>query len=112
MALALAWECKQSGFDLMVYCTYRDAEAQNELYAQGRTKKGRIVTNLRGGESNHQKKIAFDAVPMLLGKPQWDNDQLLDVMGALGEKVGLAWAGRWRGKLRERCHFEQKPKTA
>lgn len=105
-ALDLALACQDEGITLLVYCTYRDVAAQDALYAQGRTKPGHVVTNARGGESNHQKRIAFDAIPMLHGKPQWANDALIDRVGALAEKVGLQWAGNWQGKLRERCHFE------
>lgn len=31
--------------------TYRSNAEQNELYAQGRTKAGKIVTNAKGGQS-------------------------------------------------------------
>lgn len=106
LALEFAFQCKQHGIEILIYCTYRDAEAQDALYALGRTKRGAVVTNLRGGESSHQKRIAFDWVPMLSGKPQWDNEQIFDKCGAIAESVGLKWAGRWRGKLRERCHCE------
>lgn len=33
---------------------------QNALYAQGRATKGRVVTNARGGQSNHNFGIAWD----------------------------------------------------
>ena len=33
---------------------------QDELYAQGRTKPGQIVTQARGGESNHNYGLAAD----------------------------------------------------
>lgn len=39
---------------------FRSIEEQNKLYAQGRTTKGKIVTNAKGGESMHQYGIAFD----------------------------------------------------
>lgn len=105
--------CKDDGFDLLVYCTYRPDEEQDELYAMGRTTKGKIVTNARAGQSKHNNKVngkpaslAYDAVPVIGGKPQWDNKVLYARAGALGESVGLKWAGRWNGSLRETAHWE------
>lgn len=34
-------------------CTHRSNEEQNDLYAQGRTKPGKIVTNAKAGQSPH-----------------------------------------------------------
>lgn len=90
----------------MVYCTYRSAEEQDALFASGRTVPGPILTNARGGESSHQKRIAWDAVPTQNGKPLWSDEQKFAVMGEVAEELGIKWAGRWRGKLREMCHFE------
>ena len=42
----------------------RTIEEQNELYAQGRTKPGPIVTNAKGGSSYHNYGLAFDFVLM------------------------------------------------
>jgi peptidoglycan L-alanyl-D-glutamate endopeptidase CwlK len=99
--------CKEVGIDLLITSTYRDHEAQNELYAQGRTKPGKIVTNARGGQSWHNWKCALDVVPLRNGKPVWDsNDPVWRQVGALGEQVGLEWAGRWTGKLKEMAHFQ------
>lgn len=38
----------------------RTIEYQNELYAQGRTKPGKRVTNARGGKSYHNYGLAID----------------------------------------------------
>lgn len=37
--------CAAEGIALLVYCTYRDNEAQDALYFQGRKTGGSIVTN-------------------------------------------------------------------
>ncbi|HKC36886.1 MAG TPA: M15 family metallopeptidase [Chitinophagaceae bacterium] len=42
----------------------RTIEEQNELYAQGRTRPGSIVTNAKGGSSYHNYGLAFDFVIM------------------------------------------------
>lgn len=98
--------CKSAGIDVLIYCTYRSPEEQDELYAQGRSKPGDIVTNARGGQSKHNTREAFDCVPMLNGKPQWSDKASYLKMGVIGESVGLSWAGRWSGKLKETAHFQ------
>ncbi len=104
-------EAAAQGLDLLVTCVYRDAEAQDELYAQGRTKPGRIVTNAKGGESYHNWRCAVDVAPLVHGKILWDTTSdagaaIWNKIGELGEAHGLEWAGRWMGKLREMAHFQ------
>lgn len=116
-ALAFLAECQRRGLQVLIYCTGRTPEEQDALYAVGRTKPGAILTNARGLASGHVYgpdgfAWAFDAVPMLNGKCLWADDEALALMGACGEAVGLKWAGRWRGKLRERVHFEIKRGTS
>lgn len=101
---------KDAGIDLLVTSTYRDNESQAALFAQGRTKPGIIVTNAKPGQSWHNWRCAFDVVPLRNGKPVWgtagpDGD-IWRKVGELGESVGLEWAGRWTGKLREFAHFQ------
>lgn len=104
-ARALLAAAKAEGIDLLVTSTYRDAECQDALYAQGRTKPGRKVTNARGGQSWHQFRVAFDVVPLISGKAVWNDQRLWKRIGELGESVGLEWAGRWT-TFRESPHFQ------
>lgn len=97
---------EQDGYRLLIYCTYRDEAMQTALYARGRTRPGRVVTNARAGQSMHQWRVAYDAIPTLGGKALWDDEDAVRLMGLAGEAAGLEWAGRWRGKLRERVHFQ------
>ena len=106
-------ECSNQGIDLLIYCTYRSGEEQDMLYAQGRTTPGKIVTNARAGQSKHNNTsnghpsaLAYDCVPCIGGKPQWSDIKLYARVGQIGESVGLKWAGRWTGKLKETAHFE------
>jgi peptidoglycan LD-endopeptidase CwlK len=106
--------CAADGIELLVYCTYRSDEEQNAAYAVGRSLPGKIITNLRGGQSKHNNKnkegkpasLAYDCVPCISGKPIWDNDKMYLRVGQIGEALGLIWSGRWTGKLREKAHFE------
>jgi len=97
---------KDAGIDLLVTSTYRDNESQNALYAQGRTKLGRIVTNAKGGQSFHDYRCAVDVVPLLNGKPVWDaENDIWQKVGNFGIAAGLEWAGNWT-KFREMPHFQ------
>jgi peptidoglycan L-alanyl-D-glutamate endopeptidase CwlK len=105
-AEAFLTACDREGIDVLIYCTYRSGAEQDELYAQGRTKPGKICTNARAGQSYHNWHCAFDWVPLVGGKPQWNDKALYLKAGVLAESVGLEWAGRWTGKLRETAHCQ------
>lgn len=98
--------CKGQGIDILIYCTYRSLAEQAELYEQGRTTPGTVVTNAPAGYSYHNWRCAFDWVPLVGGKPAWSNKALYLKAGILAESVGLEWAGRWTGKLRETAHCQ------
>ncbi len=94
------------GFGMMVTEGVRTTERQIALYAQGRTAPGDIVTDKNGttNKSRHQVRpdgfgyavdLAFldnqdtKAVETYSDKMPWD------LMGLMGEKLGLTWGGRW-----------------
>lgn len=109
MANNLINACKTAGIDILITSTYRDAESQNALYAQGRTKPGAIVTNARAGQSWHNYRLAFDVVPLRNGKPVWGTSgedlKLWKAIGAVGKSLGLEWAGDWK-TMKEFPHFQ------
>ena len=105
-ALRFEAACQAEGLDILIYCTHRTGAEQDELYEQGRTKPGKIVTNARAGESLHNWRCAFDFVPMVAGKPQWSDKALYLKAGIIAENCGLVWSGRWQGKLREAAHCQ------
>lgn len=115
--------CADAGFELLIYCTLRDAHEQARLYRQSRTKEqvqkkmdqlsargfpalakilkevgpqksGPKVTNAGPGESFHQYNRAYDCVPVVQGKPIWSPN---------GEGAAL-WAKV--GKLGKKCGLE------
>jgi len=105
MASEFINRCKAEGIDVLITSTYRDAESQNELYAQGRTKPGKKVTNAKAGQSYHNWRVAFDFVPIINGKAQWNDAELFTKCGEIAESVGLEWAGRWV-KFKELAHCQ------
>lgn len=106
MAMAFIDACAQQGITVLIISTFRDYEAQDALYAQGRTKPGKIVTNARGGYSYHNFGVAFDFVPLVYGKPAWKDEKLFKRCGEIGEEIGLEWGGRWHGKLVDLGHMQ------
>lgn len=97
--------CAEQHIDIIITSTYRDGESQNELYAQGRTKPGKIVTNAKAGDSFHNWRVAFDFVPIVGGKAQWNDADLFKRCGEIAESIGLEWAGKWT-KFRELPHLQ------
>ena len=117
------------GAEVLVTCTYRSGEEQDELYAQGRTKPGRIVTWAKAGQSKHNITLnglpaaqALDIVPLRHGKPVWgtggngldedpndddtDDLELWQRVAGIFKRHGFAWAGDWPKGKREFPHFE------
>jgi len=114
-ALEFLARTRAAGFDVLVTCTLRSSQDQAELYAQGRTRPGPIVTWAKPGESRHEDGTALDVVPLRSGKCVWGtagaDGELWRAIGGLGEKSGLEWAGRWPAKRREYPHFQYKGKS-
>jgi peptidoglycan L-alanyl-D-glutamate endopeptidase CwlK len=80
---------------------------QDALFAQGRTRPGRKVTNAKGGESNHNFGIAFD-VGVFEGAVYLGESPRYDVVGALGQEIGLEWGGHW-SSMADKPHFQLRP---
>jgi peptidoglycan L-alanyl-D-glutamate endopeptidase CwlK len=105
MCLNFLTEAKRQGIDVIVTSTYRDHASQNALYAQGRTTPGKKVTNARGGQSFHNWRVAFDFVPLVNGKAQWNDLDTFKRCGEIGKAQGLEWAGDWK-TFKEYAHFQ------
>ena len=98
-------ECKRQRLDVIITSTFRDNECQQFLYAQGRTRPGPKVTNAMPGQSFHNYRVAFDFLPILNGKAQWQNEDLFKQCGLIAERLGLEWAGRC-DSFPELCHCQ------
>ncbi|MCF8373941.1 MAG: M15 family metallopeptidase [Bacteroidales bacterium] len=125
-ALSVIKRCKDSSFDLLIYCTLRSLQEQAKLYRQSRPISeinvkiekfrnrgfnfladilvevgpcsGPHVTNAGPGESWHNYAEAWDAVPMVNGKPAWnymDAKEQWDAYGEAVRQIGMEWAGDW-----------------
>ena len=105
LCLKFISQCKDAGVDILITSTYRDFESQDALYAQGRTAAGRKVTNAKAGQSFHNYRVAFDFVPIINGKAQWNDLDRIKLCGSIAKQCGLEWAGDWV-KFRELLHCQ------
>ena len=110
-----------AGIAIRIVQGLRTIAEQNELYAQGRTKPGNIVTNAKGGSSYHNYGLAIDFA-LLVDKDgngtydelSWDikkdNDKdgvadWLEVVKVF-EAGGWEWGGRW-SSIKDMPHVQK-----
>jgi tRNA nucleotidyltransferase/poly(A) polymerase len=86
----------------------RSQERQDELYEQGRTKPGKVVTWTKS--SAHTKGLAVDIAQLDdKGNITYNaSPGFWDQMGQIGKSLGLMWGGDWK-KNKDRPHFQWKP---
>lgn len=96
--------------DFVVTAGNRTQAEQDALYAQGRTKPGKVVTWTRN--SNHIGGRAVDVVPFV-GAVEWDDNGKLGLWPRIADAfksaareldVPLVWGGDWSKP--DRPHFE------
>lgn len=85
----------------------RTFEEQDNLFAQGRTRPGKIITQAKAGQSFHNYGLAFDFCFLVNGKElnwdtekDFDGDQIPDWFEVVKvfEKEGYEWGGEWKFK--------------
>lgn len=94
----------------------RTFEEQAALYAIGRTKPGKKVTNAKAGQSIHNYGFAVDICMIINQKvaswdttKDWDNDQIADWYECVKifAKHGWEWGGNWK-KFKDLPHFDKR----
>jgi hypothetical protein len=85
----------------------RTIAEQNELYAQGRTKPGKIVTNAKGGESNHESGLAIDIYMVNCDGTVDLNRRVPQEVVNIAKQEGFEWGGDWK-RFKDYPHFEMK----
>lgn len=78
--------------------TLRTNAEQDALYAIGRTKPGKIVTNAKGGQSYHNYGMAIDFVLIVNGQVSWALDKNWAAVIAIFESYGWESGHRWKFK--------------
>lgn len=102
------------GLGYKVISGNRTWSEQDALYARGRTKPGPIVTNARGGQSNHNFGVAIDG-GVFRGNAYLDGSSdrkdLAEAQRAhrdvavLAKRLGLRWGGDWK-RFPDPAHLE------
>lgn len=98
---------------LVIVQDYRTYAQQDAIYAEGRTKPGKIRTKAKGGQSNHNFALAVDVLPVwedgnlhITGKGVDEkNVSILKKIANIGKANGLAWGGDWKS-IYDPMHFE------
>lgn len=102
-----------SPVDFTVTAGNRTQAEQDALYAQGRTKPGRVVTWTRN--SRHIGGFAVDVAPWVDGAISWDDNgklglwpQIAAAFKSAAEQLDtpIVWGGDWKQDKRDRPHFE------
>jgi peptidoglycan L-alanyl-D-glutamate endopeptidase CwlK len=84
---------------------YRSKERQASLYAIGRTKPGRKVTNAKPGQTPHNYGLAMDYVPFVGHRTFFVKAAWWTKLGQAAKAAGLQWGGYWRA-FKDRPHVE------
>ena len=109
--------CSTCNVGVRITQAFRTIQEQDQLFAKGRTKKGHIVTNARGGFSWHNYGLAFDfALYRKNGSVSWnmledlDQDGMSDWMEAVNVAKALefGWGGDWFGDFKDYPHFDMR----
>lgn len=94
------------GLKYVVTCTYRTADEQAALYAQGRTTPGKKVTNAKPGQSFHEFGVALDIYPIVNGKIDFAGTaKEWKTLAQCFKNEGFEWAGEWK-TFKELPHFQ------
>ncbi len=103
-AEALKQKAAEKGILIRFTDGFRSFEEQNELYDQGRTVPGNIITYAKGGESYHNYGLAVDfAVETGNGEVTWNleydgnGNSKPDwfEIGEMAKDFGFTWGGDW-----------------
>jgi peptidoglycan L-alanyl-D-glutamate endopeptidase CwlK len=94
-------KCQEAGLNVRITETYRSQERQNYLYAQGRTRAGKIVTWTL--KSNHTGRMAWDICKNVAGQ-EYSDEAFFKKAGEIAKSLGITWGGSWTTP--DTPHFE------
>ena len=95
LADKLKAECDKAGLPILITETWRTKAEQDGLYAQGRTKSGKIVTNAKYPQSQHCWGTAFDFCKNVKGQ-EFSDSSFFTKVGKIAKSIGLEWGGDWK----------------
>jgi peptidoglycan L-alanyl-D-glutamate endopeptidase CwlK len=105
----VAWEEAQAAMppnvQVILICGTRTFAESDDLYAQGRTRPGQIVTNASAGKSAHNYSLAVDFDMVTDGKDDYVVGPHWMTIVSIMKKHGMAWGGDWHS-IKDYPHFE------
>lgn len=104
MFLVAASQELAPGWRIVVTSGTRTFQEQDLLFAQGRTRAGKIVTKARGGFSNHNFGVAFD-IALINGSKAVFSGPMIRKLAPLAKALGFRWGGDWT-TMKDEPHFE------
>lgn len=90
---------QQNNIGYEVISGFRTFPEQAELYKQGRSIPGNIVTRAKAGESYHNYGLAIDVIP-----EDWNN---VHRIANIAESFGFEWGGDW-DDFKDYPHFQKR----
>lgn len=99
--------CIDSGLHIKIISGNRTYEEQDLLFAQGRSKSGKIVTKAKGGQSNHNFGVAWDFAIFTRDGAYITSGSDYTKAGKIAEGLGLEWGGSWKG-FEDEAHIQLK----
>jgi hypothetical protein len=99
---------RAAGYPVAVFETYRSLDRQSQLYNQGRTTPGKIVTNAKPGSSWHNYGLAVDIA--LYEDKRWSWDFKPSEIAKYFESDLLIWGGTFKNF--DGPHYEWKLKPS
>ena len=94
-------KCEENGLKVRITETYRSQKRQNWLYAQGRTRKGNVVTWTKN--SRHTSRRAWDICKDVKGQ-EYSDSEFFKTCGQIAKELNITWGGMW--KQADTPHFE------
>jgi peptidoglycan L-alanyl-D-glutamate endopeptidase CwlK len=107
------------GVHPVIDATFRSFEESQELYNQGRTTPGTIVSNAKPGRSWHNYGLALDLHLIVNNQDLWfdttpegsakaASDPNYKIVISVMKSAGFEWGGDFPGNFRDVPHFEMK----
>ncbi len=98
-------KCKKEKRHIKIIMSYRSIKEQDDLYAKGRNgNTEKKVTNVPGGRSYHNYRVAYD-IGVFKGKKYIGEDDAYKTAGSIGQAIGLTWGGTFKSIIDE-PHFQ------
>jgi peptidoglycan L-alanyl-D-glutamate endopeptidase CwlK len=94
-----------AGVNARIISGTRSYAEQDALFAKGRTEPGPIVTNARGGQSNHNFGLAWDIGLFGLDGSYLPESPFYDEVSRIGLTADLEWGGNWP-TFPDRPHYQ------